>query len=190
MRKIILVMHTSLDGFVAGENGAIDWVRVDEQLFDFVGKMTDQSDTALYGRVTYQMMDSYWPTAGDKENPTKHDIEHSNWYNKVTKVVLSKSMVDGDIVNTRIIGGDVKENVQKLKNESGSNILIFGSPSASNVLMQYNLIDEYWLFVNPVMLGAGIPLFSKVGESIYLHFIESKNFSSGVIGLHYSKTND
>jgi dihydrofolate reductase len=92
MRKLIFFMHTSLDGFVAGLNGEMDWIKVDEAMFDFIGTMTDQADTALYGRVTYQMMESYWPTAGEQPNASKHDIEHSRWYNKVTKIVLSKTI--------------------------------------------------------------------------------------------------
>ncbi len=92
MRKIISFMHVSLDGFVAGPNGELDWVKIDQEIFDYVGKRISEGDTALYGRVTYQMMENYWPTAGDKPKATKHDIEHSKWYNKVYKVVLSKTM--------------------------------------------------------------------------------------------------
>ena len=94
MRKIISFMHISLDGFVAGPNGEMDWIKVDQEIFDYVGKRISEGDTALYGRVTYQMMESYWPTAGDKPTATKHDIEHSKWYKKVHKVVLSKTMKD------------------------------------------------------------------------------------------------
>ena len=92
MRNLIFFMHTSLDGFVAGLNGEMDWINLDEAMFDFVATMTDQADTALYGRVTYEMMQSYWPTAGEQPNASKHDKEHSNWYNNVSKVVLSKTM--------------------------------------------------------------------------------------------------
>ena len=89
MRNLIFFMHTSLDGFVAGVNGEMDWIKFDDDLFDFVATMTDQADTALYGRVTYEMMQSYWPKAGEQPNATKHDKEHSDWYNQVSKVVLS-----------------------------------------------------------------------------------------------------
>ena len=70
-------MHLSLDGFVAGPNGEMDWIKADEEIFDHVGKRISQGDTALYGRVTYQLMESYWPTAANKPNTTKHDMEHS-----------------------------------------------------------------------------------------------------------------
>ena len=78
MRNLIFFMHTSLDGFVAGLNGEMDWIKLDDAMFDFVATMTDQSDTALYGRVTYEMMQSYWPKAGEHPNASKHDKEHSN----------------------------------------------------------------------------------------------------------------
>ena len=103
MRKIISFMHISLDGFVAGLNGEMDWIKVDEKIFEYVGKRISEGDTALYGRVTYQMMENYWPTAGDKPTATKHDIEHSKWYSKVHKVVLSKTMKDAGLTNTKII---------------------------------------------------------------------------------------
>lgn len=87
-------MHTSLDGFVAGPNGEMNWIQVNEEIFNFVPTLTEQADTALYGRVTYEMMQSYWPTAGDQPNASKHDKEHSAWYNKVSKIVLSRTMTE------------------------------------------------------------------------------------------------
>src|SRR5436853_7158414 len=81
MRRLVLFMHTSVDGFVAGLNGEMDWINVDDDMFEYAGKQTDLADTALYGRITYQMMESYWPTAADQPNATKHDIQHSRWYN-------------------------------------------------------------------------------------------------------------
>src|SRR5438067_7478247 len=103
MKRLVLFMHTTLDGFVAGPNGEMDWIHVDEEIFDYAGKETANADTALYGRVTYEMMQAYWPTAADQPNASKHDIEHSTWYNSVTKVVLSKTMQDSSIKNTVII---------------------------------------------------------------------------------------
>ena len=85
-------MHVSLDGYVSGPNGELSWAKVDEELFAHVGKRISKGDTALYGRVTYQMMEGYWPTAADEPNASRHDIEHSAWYKKVQKVVLSKSI--------------------------------------------------------------------------------------------------
>src|SRR5262245_61605970 len=80
MRKIISFMHISLDGFVAGPNGEMDWIRHSAELFEYVGERIKGADTAMYGRVTYDMMESYWPTAGDQPNASRHNVEHSKWY--------------------------------------------------------------------------------------------------------------
>ena len=185
MRHLIFFMHISLDGFVAGPNGELDWVNIDDTIFDFVGTMTDKADTALYGRVTYEMMQSYWPTAGEKPDASKHDKEHSVWYKKVSKVVLSKTMSEKGLENTTVISDQLADNINKVKNQDGKNILIFGSPTASYSLLSQGLIDEFWLFVNPVLLGQGIPLYKGVTETIKLKLIETKTFPCGVIALHY-----
>jgi dihydrofolate reductase len=187
MRSLVFFMHASLDGFVAGLNGELDWVSVDDELFDFVATLTRQADTALYGRVTYEMMEAYWPTAGDKPDAGKHEKEHSVWYKKVRKVVLSKTLGASGLKNTQVIKENLAENINKIKQLTGKNILIFGSPEASHSLLDAGLIDEYWIFVNPILLGKGVPLFDKVPGIIKLKLIESKTFSSGVVALHYRK---
>lgn len=180
-------MHVSLDGFVGGPNGEMDWIHVDDEIFDFGSKRTKQADTALYGRVTYQMMESYWPTAADQPTATKHDIEHSAWYKKAAKVVLSRTMKGAIPANTKIISDDLANEITKLKQAAGKEILIFGSPSAVHSLMQENLIDDFWLYVNPVLLGQGIPLFKNIKVKSKLKFVASHAFPSGVICLHYQK---
>lgn len=179
-------MHISLDGFVAGPNGELNWVKVDEELFDHVGKRIGQGDTALYGRVTYQMMEGYWPTAGDKPNASKHDIDHSKWYKKVKKVVLSKTMQDGSTPGTKVISSNLAEEINKIKEQGGEDILLFGSPTATHSLIQQNLIDGYWLFLNPIILGEGIPLFVDIKERIKLKLLPvTRQFASGVTELNY-----
>ncbi|MES2652065.1 MAG: dihydrofolate reductase family protein [Bacteroidota bacterium] len=190
MRNLIFFMHTSLDGFVAGLNGEMDWIKVDEEIFDFVVPMTDKADAALYGRVTYEMMQNYWPTAGEHPNASKHDKEHSAWYNKVAKIVLSKTLSEEGLDNTTVISDKLAANINKIKEKDGKNILIFGSPRASHSLLSQDLIDEFWLFVNPVLLGQGIPLFKGVTEATKLKLLETKTFSCGVIALHYEKRRD
>lgn len=187
MRKIVAFMHVSLDGFVAGINGELNWVNLDSKLFAFVGARIAKTDTALYGRLTYQMMEAYWPTAADKPNPSNHDIEHSKWYKNVNKVVLSKSLNEKVLLNTKVIGNNLNEEIANLKNTSGSEILLFGSPTATHSLMTEDLIDEYWLFVNPVLLSEGIPLFNKIKNRHVLTFISSKVFPSGVVCLQYMR---
>ena len=187
MRKLIFFMHTSLDGYVAGLKGEMYWIKVDEEMFDFVKTMTDQADAALYGRVTYEMMQSYWPEAGDQPNASRHDKEHSHWYNTVSKVVLSKTMKEAGLHNTKVIGDHLSDNINKIKQQDGKNILIFGSPRASQSLLNEGLVDEFWLFVNPIILGHGMPLFKDITGTTELKLVESKTFASGVIALHYEK---
>lgn len=187
MRSLIFFMHTSLDGFVAGPNGELNWAKLDDELFDFVATMTAKADTALYGRVTYNMMENYWPTAAEQPNATKHDREHAVWYKKVSKIVISKTLSENGLENTKVISTQLAENIIKIKEQEGKNILIFGSPQASHSLLSLGLIDEFWLFVNPILLGQGIPLFKGVSERTQLKLMESKTFTNGVIALHYSR---
>ncbi len=185
MRKIVSFVHLSLDGFVASAQGGLDWVSITEELFDYVGQRINQTDTALYGRVTYQMMEAYWPTAAAQPNASKHDLEHSHWYKNVRKVVLSKTLADKNDANTKIIRSQLSDEITQLKQGAGSEILVFGSPSATHALMAENLIDEYWIFLNPVLLGRGIPLFKNIQDRTNLKLITSKTFASGVVCLHY-----
>jgi dihydrofolate reductase len=186
MRKIISFMHISLDGFVAGPNGELNWVKVDEEIFDHVGKRISKGDTALYGRVTYQLMESYWPTAADKPNASKHDIEHSAWYSKVHKVVLSKTMDPDSQTKTTIISDNVSNRINEIKKSGDNEILLFGSPTAAHSLIQLNLIDGYWLFVNPIILGQGIPLFADIKDKIKLKLLTTRQFTCGVTELNYT----
>lgn len=187
MRKIISFMHISLDGFVAGLNGEMDWIKFDEDLFDYVGKRISECDTALYGRVTYLMMENYWPTAADKPAATRHDIEHSKWYSKAQKVVLSKTMKDPGLTNTKFIRNNLSDRINEIKQQAGADILLFGSPTATHSLIQLNLIDGYWLFFNPIILGRGIPLFENINDKINLKLLPTtRQFTCGVTELNYT----
>jgi dihydrofolate reductase len=189
MKKLISFMHISLDGFVAEPNGEMNWIKADEELFNYVGKRISQGDTSLYGRVTYQMMENYWSTAGDKPTATNHEIEHSKWYKNVHKVVLSKSMKDKVLDNTAIISDNLSERINEIKqsrNSGSKEVLLFGSPTATYSLMQQNLIDGYWLFVNPIILGQGIPLFKDIKNKIKLRLLPTtRQFNCGVTELNY-----
>jgi dihydrofolate reductase len=165
----------------------MNWITINDEIFDFVDTMTPQADTALYGRVTYEMMQAYWPTAAQQPNASRHAIAHSAWYSKVEKVVLSTTMSQDGLVNTTVISDLLADNINKIKNREGKNILIFGSPRASHSLLAEGLVDEFWLFVNPILLGEGIPLFKNVPEITKLNLIETKTFACGVVAMHYGK---
>ena len=188
MRKIVSFVHVSLDGFVASTDegmASLGWINITEDLFDYVEQRIGTTDSALYGRVTYQMMESYWPTAADQPNATKHDIEHSRWYKQATKIVLSRTMQGKNLPHTKIISSDLADEITRLKQGAGSDILMFGSPTATHSLMAENLIDEYWLFVNPILLGQGVPLFKGIKNRTALKLVTSKVFPSGVVCLQY-----
>ncbi len=179
-------MHISLDGFVAGPNGEMNWIKVDEEIFDYVGKRISKSDTALYGRVTYEMMENYWPSAADKPKASKHDIEHSKWYSKTHKIVLSTTMKEENLANTKIISDNLSDRINEIKEQPGKEILLFGSPTATHSLLKRNLIDGFWLFVNPIILGKGIPLFENIKDKIELKQLPTtRPFNCGVTELNY-----
>lgn len=179
-------MHVSLDGFVAGPKGEMAWIKADEEIFSHVEKRISKGDTALYGRLTYKMMENYWPDAGKKPDASGHDIEHSKWYAKVRKVVLSSSMNPEGLTNTIVIGSNLPDRLKEIKQGQGEDILLFGSPSATHSLMKLNLIDGYWLFVNPIILGQGIPLFMGIKDIIRLKLQNTRQFTNGVTELNYT----
>lgn len=185
MRPLISFVHISLDGFVAGPNGEMNWITINDEIFRQVEKRIGQTDTALYGRVTFDMMEGYWPTAADKPGATEHDRNHSRWYKQAHKLVMSRSMKDTKRADTTIINDKLVESINTIKSQPGTEILVFGSPSTTHALIEAGLIDGYWLFVNPVMIGKGIPLFDGSQGESKLELIGSHTFACGVTELNY-----
>lgn len=188
MRKLVSFMHVSVDGYTARVDGSLNWMQMSEEIFDAARVRTENSDAALYGRKTFELMDAYWPTAADKPNASRHDVQHANWYKAVNKYVVSGTMRGKQLEKTKILSDHVFEQVQKLKQQEGREIIMFGSPGLVASLTQANLIDEYWLLIYPNILGSGIPLFQKNETEIKLHLMESIPFAGGVVCLHYDKT--
>jgi dihydrofolate reductase len=186
MRQLILVVHTSLDGFVAGTKGELDGFDASEENLQFVCKLTENADAALFGRISYELLNNYWPAAKDKSNATKSEIAYSNWYNEATKIVVSRTMKKENLNNTIVIKGDLYNEIIKIKSKPGKNILIFGSPSVSQLLMHHDLIDNYWIFINPAIFGNGIPLFKESPKRINLRLNSTKQFTNGEVALNYS----
>jgi dihydrofolate reductase len=186
MRKLILLAHISLDGFVASTKRELDDFDVSEENLQFVCSLTEQADAALFGRTSYELLNNYWPNAKDLPTASKGTIAYSTWYNGAKKIVISKSMTAENLNNTIIIHDDVPNKVNEIKNQPGKDILIFGSPAVSQLLMQHDLIDSYWIFVNPIILGKGVPLFTEMSNKIKLKFLKTKQFANGEFGLNYS----
>ena len=185
MRRLVWLMHVSLDGFVAGPNGEIDWIYLEDEMFEDVQTLVNTADTALYGRVTYQLMESYWPTAAKGPTATKHDIDHANWLNPALKIVFSRTLKSVEWHNTRIIKDHIGEEIAKLKKQPGKNLILFASPNLASTLMNHDLIDEYWFNINPIVLHKGIPLFKDINNIHKLKLLESKTYKNGVVKLYY-----
>ena len=186
-RKLVLIVHTSLDGFVAGPKGELDGFEAGEENLQFVCGLTNNADTMLMGRISYELLDSFWPTAKDRQGATKGKVEYSNWYNYAHKIIISTTLKKEGLMNTTVLSSNLQQEVMSLKQKTGKEILIFGSPSVARSLMREDLIDSFWIFVNPVIFGKGIPLFTDSGKRAKLELQTVTRFSNGEIALHYIK---
>jgi dihydrofolate reductase len=185
MPKLTFFMHISLDGFVAGPNGQLNWIKLDPEIQEFVAGMTAKADTALYGRTTYQLMESYWPNAGKSPNADKFTLEHATWYANVSKVVLSNTLSETGRTDTIVLNENLSERISELRQKEGRNILIFGSPGASRSLLNLGLIDEFYFFMNPVILREGMQFFKDISGRTDLELLDTKTIACGVVILHY-----
>ncbi|HZY78264.1 MAG TPA: dihydrofolate reductase family protein [Cyclobacteriaceae bacterium] len=189
MKKVILFMHVSLDGFVQGPkgNGDIEYFIVDKEINDFASKRIQSCDAALYGRKTWQLMESYWPVAGNQPNASAHTKEHAKWYAGIDHYVLSRTIKSDPSKKLKVIGQDLVKEINDIRNGKGNEILIFGSPSTGHALQQLGLVDGYWLFVNPILIGSGTPLFDGQKATTKLRLVESHKFNSGVVSVSYDR---
>ncbi len=186
MRKLILSINVSLDGFA--DHTLFD-ATADDELHDFFTDQFNTIDICLFGRETYQLMESYWPNAPQDPNVTRAMIDFARRYNAMPKIVFSRTLEKAGWNNTRLVRDDMVEEVIRLKQQPGKNLSIGGISAAQN-LMENNLIDEYVLLVHPVIAGAGRRLFpadeSFSGNGrLQLKLIDTKTFKSGVVMLHY-----
>jgi len=181
MRKLFAFNMISLDGFFEGPNHDIDWHNVDNEFNDFAIEQTSAVGTLLFGRVTYQLMESYWPTP----NALKDDPEIAGLMNSLPKIVFSKTLERAEWNNTRLIKDNIQEEILHLKNQPGEDLAVFGSANLLSTLMQMDLVDEHRLMVAPVILGKGSPLFKDVADKIKLRLIRSRAFDSGNVLLYY-----
>jgi dihydrofolate reductase len=180
MRKVIVFLMTSLDGYIAGLDGNIDWHVVDDEFNDFAIEQINSVDTIMFGRATYEGMASYWPTPFAIES----DPVIAGMMNEMPKIVFSKSLASADWQNTRLINGDPSEAIEALKQQPGKDLIIFGSNKMSASFLDLGLIDEIRIIVAPVVLGEGISLFEGVQHKTSLKLLRMRAFSSGNV-LHY-----
>ena len=184
MRKIIVSNYVSLDGFIAGPEGEIDWFVWDEEMAKYSRDLLYSIDTLLFGRVTYELMAGYWPTA----SPPSEDQAIIDAMNSLPKIVFSRTLARADWTNTTLVKEINKEEILKMKQQPGMDMVIFGSGSIVSTFAQLGLIDEYRIIVNPVVLGRGKPLFKDIRDRINLRLLKTKTFSSnGNVILYYGQ---
>jgi dihydrofolate reductase len=181
MRKVIASIYVSLDGFFAGPNGEIDWFVWDEETAQYSKDLLHSIDTILFGRVTYELMARYWPTA----DPATEDPVIIDAMNNLPKIVFSKTLEKVAWNNTKLVKGNIADEVAALKQKPGTDIVIYGSGSIVSTLAQRGLIDEYLIFVNPIVLGSGKPLFKGMKDRLNLKLQKTRIFKNGVILLYY-----
>ncbi|MDO3412241.1 dihydrofolate reductase family protein [Saccharibacillus sp. CPCC 101409] len=187
MRKLVLFLHSSLDGFVEGPGGEMDigWAAYDADLESQAQEILSTADTVVWGRGTYQMMHGYWPSVLSDPTASQHERDHAQWIDKASKVVFSTTLDKVEWNNSRLVKENVAEEIENLKRQEGGDIVILGSPRFAHYLMQLGVIDEYKITVSPVLIGSGLPLFQGIQERINLKLIENKTFDSGAIVLIY-----
>jgi len=181
MRKVIVSMMVTLDGFFAGPNGEIDWHVVDEEFNEYADDLLSSVDTLLFGRVTYQLMADYWPSP----SATTDDPIIADKMNQLHKIAFSRTLEKVEWNNSRLVKGNIAEEMAKLKQQPGKDMAIFGSGSIVSTFTQRGLIDEYRIIVNPVVLGNGKPLFKGIHDKLNLKLLKTKTFRSGNVMLCY-----
>jgi len=183
MRKIVVSNWVSTDGFFAGPNGEIDWIVQDPGVNQATHELM-KPDTLLAGRVSYQEFESFWPNVAKDPNSPKEMRKIADEMNEMTKIVFSRTLKEVTWENSKLINGNLIEEVQKLKKGKGADMVIFGSGTIVQQLANEGLIDEYLLAVSPVVLGTGKLLFKDVKKH-GLELLETRNFDSGNVLLRY-----
>jgi dihydrofolate reductase len=184
MRKVIYSTGVSLDGFIAGPDGEIDWGAPDEELHRFHNQQTRELAVHLCGRRLYEVM-VYWETAQENPSAAEHELEFARIWKDLPKVVFSRTLdkVEG---NVRLARDGLVEEVARLKDEPGGDVAVGGAGLASP-LIRLGLIDEYRLFVSPVVLGGGTPYFPALDGRIDLELVETRTFGSRVVYVRYRR---
>ena len=192
MRKVILSMMMTLDGFAAGPNGEMDWLPPfnDDALWRDIHKQMwanlNSVDTLLLGRVTYQIWEKYWPAAASNPASTKNDLKFSRYAEETQKIVFSRTLENVAWKNTRLVNDNIAEEIAKLKKQPGKNLALAGGPRIAQTFMGLGLIDDYQFVVNPVILGRGKPLFKGSENGIKMKLVGARTLKPEVVLLHYT----
>ena len=188
MRKVVYTMSVSLDGFFEAENGDLSWSNPDEALFQHFIERETLIDAHLYGRRLYENMAAFWPTADVNPSATQQVVEYAKIWKNKPKLVFSKTL-DQVGWNSRLVRGNIAGEVSELKAQAGQDLTVGGAELAAS-FMQLGLIDEFWLYVRPVILGSGKPMFRPLRDKINLQLVETRTFRPGVVLLRYQKADE
>jgi dihydrofolate reductase len=181
MRKVIFFNLTSLDGYFEGPDRDINWHNVDDEFNEFAIQQTGEFGALLFGRVTYELMASYWPTeAAQLDDPIIAGL-----MNSLPKIVFSNTLEKVEWDNTKSVKDNFVEEVLKLKQQPGKDIAIFGSSDLAVTFIEHNLIDEFRIMVNPILLGEGKPILQGIKTRLSLKFLKTRTFKSGNVLLYY-----
>ena len=184
MRKLIAAMNMTLDGFC--DHTAMI---ADDEIHQHYNELLGSADTLIYGRTTYQLMESYWPTVVKSPTGNKPTDEFAVLIDNISKIVFSRTLQHMDWKNTQLKKEVVKAEVSELKRQAGKNILV-GSPSLIVALAQLDVIDEYQLGVQPTVVGSGLALFKNIRDRINLKLLKTKTFGCGAVMLYYEPTKE
>jgi dihydrofolate reductase len=184
-RRLVYSMGVSLDGFIAGPGGNIDWSEPDEELHRFHNEQLQETGAHLLGRRLYEVM-TYWETADQDPSASRIEIEFARLWQELPKIVFSTTLAEVE-GNTRLVREGVAEEVAKLKRQPGGDIAVGGAGLAAS-LIKLGLVDEFGLFVSPVVLGAGTPYFPPLETPVDVELIETRTFGSRVVYLRYRRT--
>ena len=187
MRKIIVSMNATLDGFIAGPDCELDWhfQSWDDEMAGSTAEQLSRADTILLGRVTYKAMAAYWPVRAINLCAAREDVDFTDMMNSYKKIVFSSTLKNAAWNNSRIVRKDAEAEINRLRKEPGKDMIIYGSVNLISYLEAAGLIDEYRLWVHPVMLGKGKGLFRDLKKRVDLELYKTKTFRSGVILLYY-----
>jgi len=186
MRKLKMHVAISLDGYAAASDGNLSWITYNEELAQRSRQMTADADIAMFGRVTYKGMQSYWPSVPNDPDSTPGELSHAKWLEGCTKIAVSTTMSqsEADWPTTVLFGADFAERLREIKKQPGGNIMSFGSPTLVNSCLAAGLVDDLYVNLIPVILGDGKLLFSPQ-ERRPLVLVEAVPASGGVVALHY-----
>ena len=185
MRKVVLMLSVSLDGFIEGPNREIDWHLVDDELHSHFNEVLEGMGGFLEGRVTYELMAGFWPTADQDPSSTRPMVEFARIWRDMPKIVYSKTLDKADW-HTTIVRDVVPEEVMELKAQPGGDLALGGADLASEFL-RHDLIDEFRIYVHPVVIGRGKPLFTPSDTRLELKLAETRAFGNGVALLRYER---